>query len=164
MKSGASFLNPYAESYVPLSKRKPKNESKASVTTAEISSKCSDETTWSNSHSEGPKETKQIHLQTGASFDLNIHGIEELLIDDFMKKGNDPSTETEKIYTDDDSQMDLAYLAAMFPGISDQSLLDVYSANGGDLEGSVDMLNQLEVHVLCPKSKFLIFNEPSFCR
>ena len=160
MKSGTSSLNPYAESYVPLSKRKPKNESKASVTTAEISSKYSNETTWSNSHSESPnsKVTKQAHFQTGASFDLNIHGIEELLIDDFMKKGDqNPSNETEKNYTDDDSQMDLAYLAAIFPGISDQSLLDVYSANGGDLEGSVDMLNQLEVQVLCCKSNFLNF-------
>lgn len=153
MKLGASSLNPYAESYVPLSKREPKNEHKASEITSEVSPKNNDETAWSNSHPEVSKENKEIYLQTDPTFDLNIHGIEELLIgEDFTKKDHEnPSNETEKYYTDEDSQMDLAYLGAIFPGISDQSLLDVYTANGGDLEASVDMLNQLEVQVLCSK-------------
>lgn len=148
MKSGTSSLNPFAESYIPLSKREPKNEGKTSEITAEKSPKSSGETTWFDTRSQGPKETKQIYLQSDASFDLNLHGIEELLIgEDFMKKGHEnPSNETEKYYTDEDSQMDLAYLGTLFPGISDQSLLDVYTANGGDLEASIDMLNQLEFY------------------
>lgn len=148
MKSGTSSLNPFAESYIPLSVREPKNEGKTSEITAEKSPKSSGETTWFGTRSQGPKETKQIYLQSDASFDLNIHGIEELLIgEDFMKKGHEnPSNETEKYYTDEDSQMDLAYLGTLFPGISDQSLLDVYTANGGDLEASIDMLNQLEFY------------------
>ncbi|KAL6331172.1 hypothetical protein AAG906_009600 [Vitis piasezkii] len=156
MKSGTSSLNPFAESYIPLSKREPKNEGKTSEITAEKSPKSSGETTWFDTRSQGPKETKQIYLQSDASFDLNIHGIEELLIgEDFMKKGHEnPSNETEKYYTDEDSQMDLAYLGTLFPGISDQSLLDVYTANGGDLEASIDMLNQLEFGlILISKTK-----------
>ncbi|XP_074280485.1 polyadenylate-binding protein-interacting protein 6-like [Silene latifolia] len=45
---------------------------------------------------------------------------------------------------DEESEMDLAYLQMMFPGVSDQSLADVYNINQGDLEAAVDMLSELE--------------------
>lgn len=46
---------------------------------------------------------------------------------------------------DEETEMDLAYLAMTFPGVSEQSLADVYYANGCDMETSIDMLKHLEV-------------------
>uniref|UniRef100_A0A7N0VNH3 CUE domain-containing protein n=1 Tax=Kalanchoe fedtschenkoi TaxID=63787 RepID=A0A7N0VNH3_KALFE len=48
----------------------------------------------------------------------------------------------------DDGQleMDLAYLQTSFPSVSEESLIDVYSVNGCDLDAAYDMLSQLEVH------------------
>ncbi|KAK7846690.1 polyadenylate-binding protein-interacting protein 5 [Quercus suber] len=48
----------------------------------------------------------------------------------------------------DEFDIDLEYLQMSFPGISDQSLTDVYAANRGDLEATVDMLNQLECYTV----------------
>ncbi|TYH88709.1 hypothetical protein ES332_D01G206900v1 [Gossypium tomentosum] len=45
---------------------------------------------------------------------------------------------------DEEFDMDLEYLRMMFPGLSNDSVLDVYMANNGDLEATIDMLNQLE--------------------
>uniref|UniRef100_A0A7N0VJM1 CUE domain-containing protein n=2 Tax=Kalanchoe fedtschenkoi TaxID=63787 RepID=A0A7N0VJM1_KALFE len=46
----------------------------------------------------------------------------------------------------DDGQleMDLAYLQTLFPSVSEESLIDVYSVNGCDLDAAYDMLSQLE--------------------
>ncbi|KAL5713551.1 hypothetical protein ACHQM5_015615 [Ranunculus cassubicifolius] len=46
---------------------------------------------------------------------------------------------------DEETEMDLAYLAMTFPGVSEQSLADVYYANGCDMETSIDMLKHLEL-------------------
>ncbi|PIA65236.1 hypothetical protein AQUCO_00100608v1 [Aquilegia coerulea] len=48
---------------------------------------------------------------------------------------------------DEETEIDLAYLGATFPGVSSQSLSDVYYANGCDVEASVDMLKELEYPV-----------------
>lgn len=56
--------------------------------------------------------------------------------------------ETEKHKLDDDSDMDLTYLQMTFPGVSDDSLSDVYMINKGDLDATVDMLNQLELYTV----------------
>ncbi|XP_042496430.1 polyadenylate-binding protein-interacting protein 5-like [Macadamia integrifolia] len=137
MKPGNSSLNPYAVSYIPLSKR---------VETG-------DGTSWSGAPSENHQVTKQNKVQGEASLDFSIHGIEKLLdSEDGTQKGTHDSWsrnlngKTEKQGTQEDSEIDLAYLSAMFPGISDQSLADVYSVNEGDLDASVDMLHQLEVY------------------
>jgi len=55
-----------------------------------------------------------------------------------------PFDGTGKQTLDEDYDMDLAYLQMTFPGLSEESLFDVYVANKGDLESAVDMLNQLE--------------------
>ena len=47
---------------------------------------------------------------------------------------------------DEEFNMDLEYLRMTFPGLSIESLLDVYMANNRDLEAAVDMLDQLEVN------------------
>ncbi|KAF5204798.1 Polyadenylate-binding protein-interacting protein [Thalictrum thalictroides] len=45
---------------------------------------------------------------------------------------------------DEETEIDLANLGATFPGVSSQSISDVYYANGCDVEASFDMLKELE--------------------
>ncbi|XP_043700520.1 polyadenylate-binding protein-interacting protein 6-like [Telopea speciosissima] len=142
MKPGISSLNPYAASYIPLSKRE----------------EAGDGTGRSVAPSENQQVTKQNQVQGEASLDFSIHGIEKLLdSENGTQKGHsvygshdscsqNPNGKIEKQGTRDASEMDLAYLGIMFPGISDQSLADVYSVNEGDLDASVEMLHQLEVY------------------
>jgi len=47
-----------------------------------------------------------------------------------------------------DIDMDIEYLLVTFSGLSQESITDVYLANGGDLEATIEMLNQLEVYSL----------------
>ena len=47
---------------------------------------------------------------------------------------------------EEEREMDLAYLQMMFPGISCESLSDVYFVSKGDLEATLDMLNHFEVN------------------
>ncbi|XP_057968695.1 polyadenylate-binding protein-interacting protein 5-like [Malania oleifera] len=143
MKPGMSSLNPYAASYIPLSKREAKDENISSVVAMENSLK--NETSCSKSPPEVQKDPKQKCPQPYESFDLNICGIEELLTGEDLKKGQqNPTDHMGKQFVDEDFEMDLAYLASIFPGVSEQSISDVYSANGGDLDASMDMLTQLE--------------------
>ncbi|KAL1557365.1 polyadenylate-binding protein-interacting protein 6-like [Salvia divinorum] len=51
----------------------------------------------------------------------------------------------EKPSIDEDSDIDLAYMQMNFPGISVESLSDVYQASGCDLDSAIDMLHQLEI-------------------
>ncbi|KAJ4951343.1 hypothetical protein NE237_028175 [Protea cynaroides] len=155
MKPGMSSLNPYAASYIPLSKREDENKA------FEIIGEHLDGgngTAWSGAPSKNQQVTKQNQIRGEASLAFDIHGIEELLdSEDGIQKGQpiygshyswsqNPSDMTEKQRTNEDSEMDLAYLGVMFPGISNQSLSDVYSVNEGDLDASVEMLHQLEVY------------------
>ncbi|KAF8389016.1 hypothetical protein HHK36_025701 [Tetracentron sinense] len=137
-----SSLNPHAAAFVPLLKQEAKDSTSDS------------ETAWSKTSSKGHEGTKQNQLPGEVSSGLIIHGIEELRIaEDFTQKGQqvhgsydsgsqNPSDVTEKQNMDE--EMDLVYLAIAFPDISDQSISYVYSANGGDLDASIDMLIQLE--------------------
>ncbi|KAJ4958199.1 hypothetical protein NE237_025310 [Protea cynaroides] len=147
MKPGNSSLNPYATSYIPLSKLEEHNKAFGLIAGHPENG---DGTAWSGAPSEKQQVTKQNHVQAETSVDL-IHGIEELLVsENGTQKGNavyrSLSDMTGKQRTHEDSEMDLAYLAILFPGISDQSLADVYNVNEGDLDASVDMLHQLEVY------------------
>lgn len=66
-----------------------------------------------------------------------------------------PKTSSEMAYKqirDDDDldmemdiDMDIEYLLVTFSGLSQESITDVYLANSGDLEATIEMLNQLEV-------------------
>ncbi|XP_018444706.1 polyadenylate-binding protein-interacting protein 5 [Raphanus sativus] len=42
--------------------------------------------------------------------------------------------------------MDIEYLLVTFSGLSQESITDVYLANSGDLEATIEMLNQLEIY------------------
>ena len=44
-----------------------------------------------------------------------------------------------------DIDMDIEYLLVTFSGLSQESITDVYLANSGDLEATIEMLTQLEV-------------------
>ncbi|XP_058111670.1 polyadenylate-binding protein-interacting protein 5-like [Magnolia sinica] len=157
MKPGKSSLNPYAASFVPLSRRGINDENKAHITTyrdhksdggTEIfnANKVENNTPQTMSgESKNPMETAQNAQKS------NILGTEE----DWSQKGHnfysfedsmprDMNDRTEKENPAEDYEVDMAYLAAAFPGISEQSLVDVYFANQGDLEASIEMLIQLE--------------------
>ncbi|XP_021893545.1 polyadenylate-binding protein-interacting protein 5 isoform X2 [Carica papaya] len=57
-----------------------------------------------------------------------------------------PDQMADKQIIDDEWDVHMEFLKMHFPGLSDQSIADVYIANNGDLEATVDMLNQLEVY------------------
>ncbi|CAF2135692.1 hypothetical protein BRARA_B00408 [Brassica rapa] len=67
-----------------------------------------------------------------------------------------PKTSSEMAYKqirDDDDldmemdiDMDIEYLLVTFSGLSQESITDVYLANSGDLEATIEMLNQLEIY------------------
>ncbi|KAJ0253201.1 hypothetical protein HA466_0122680 [Hirschfeldia incana] len=44
-----------------------------------------------------------------------------------------------------DDEMEMEFLLASFSGLSDESIRDVYLANNGDLDATMDMLTQLEI-------------------
>lgn len=145
MKQGTSSLNPNAASYIPLFKQGAEIEGKVSGLTTEDSLRNGYKTSWSQYPPKGYSGIDQRYLQAGMDYDT--HGFKGSLIGNgFMEKGLPTSSElTKKHSIDDDSEMDMAYLTIMFPNMSEQSLADVYSANAGDLEASIEMLNELEV-------------------
>ncbi|KAL4567767.1 hypothetical protein LXL04_023360 [Taraxacum kok-saghyz] len=124
MKARSSSLNPYATSYIPLSRRgstthDPSTQNHGSSVTITVT--------------EGPDNLK---LKNHSGFD---------------SYGSSSSQQSAaelagKQAMDVDHDMNLAYLQMTFPGVSDESLSSVYLANRGDMEATVDMLNQLEMH------------------
>lgn len=116
MKSSSSTLNPFAQSYMPIALREASCENKDAAVCAE-------------------------------------HGFQKLTITGNSKlksqKDDNPlSTHYNQVanikFPDEEFEMDLAYLQMSFPGMSDQSLMDVYTLSDCDLEASLEMLSQLE--------------------
>ncbi|KAF9614762.1 hypothetical protein IFM89_020616 [Coptis chinensis] len=103
-----SSLNPYASSYIPLSKRGKGSENRPAYVYPEDS--VGDDKTSLTKHPAIHKRWTNRNLS-------------------------------------EESEMDLAILSRNYPGVSDQSIVDVYFANAGDLEASLDMLKQLEFPV-----------------
>ncbi|XVE98521.1 hypothetical protein REPUB_Repub03eG0113300 [Reevesia pubescens] len=143
MKPGVSSLNPYAASYIPLAKR----EGSDNVTAKNI--KRGNETAWFERSSHF---AHNLHY-TNASLGSVTHGTEKHQIPEssalkthpaHSSLMQNPGEMTDKQIMDEEFDMDLEYLRMTFPGLSNESLLDVYMANNGDLEATVDMLNQLE--------------------
>ncbi|KAL8139230.1 hypothetical protein V2J09_005251 [Rumex salicifolius] len=120
MSSSISALNPYAESYVPISKRNPSSENQDDVAVSDV-------------------------LTSGSTVDSKLKCQKA-----DNPQGNNTFSSNEVKFTDEEYEMDLAYLQMSFPGMSDQSLVDVYTVNDGDLEASLEMLSQLEVSVETP--------------
>ncbi|XP_068652637.1 polyadenylate-binding protein-interacting protein 5-like [Aristolochia californica] len=133
LKPRKSLLNPYADSFVPLSRQGAGKHNK------------SDDT------SENIKESSQVMMSESETSNI-ASGIAKSHVDasHFNKLSlenstlKNPDDETERPNIVDELEYDLAFLAATFPGVSDQSLADVYFANGGDLDATIEMMNQLE--------------------
>ncbi|KAL3844127.1 hypothetical protein ACJIZ3_001530 [Penstemon smallii] len=150
MKKGASSLNPYATSYVPLSKRGAVDgKSKYINSTQELQS--GNETVWyghqpDNTLTRGQHQTvPQSYVGAGAFRAADFSKSKDHHGGEFYASSSHYQNEMpEKSNFDEDSDMDLAYLLMTYPGISEESLSDVYLANRCDLDAAVDMLNQLE--------------------
>ncbi|KAK2983129.1 hypothetical protein RJ640_022601 [Escallonia rubra] len=144
MKAGTSSLNPYAASYIPLSRRGVADENKGYESTAKAS-KGGSEAVWLGSH---PGDTTQNQYHKASYY----HNAQESKLKGrtgygfYGSSSQKPNDMTEKQILDEEYDMDLAYLQVTFPGVSEESLTDVYAANKGDLEATVDMLNQLELY------------------
>lgn len=150
MKAGNSTLNPYAEAYIPLSKRGAADGNKRVEPSGNETRGAKEDSISVGLHHWDP--TAQVPRG------YNAHGADALYAAENSKlkahavqvSQNSSSfnpSEYEKAIFDVEHDLDLAYLQTLFPGISDESLSDVYFANKGDVEATVDMLNHLEVSV-----------------
>ncbi|KAJ4846210.1 hypothetical protein Tsubulata_034737 [Turnera subulata] len=140
MKPAMSTLNPYAASYIPLSKREAADKSDVAGWTTK-SSQYGSQTAWygaaehasqSRQHDKAPSASGVSALKSQSA--LGFYG----------SSSQNPDEVAEKQAVEGDFETDLEYLRISFPGISDESLVDVYMANKGDLESALDMLSQLE--------------------
>lgn len=132
MKGRTSFLNPYAATYVSLCRKGVVDEStKKGYTNGYQASTQSQYRIYNGSDKPQIAEDSKLKCET-------FYG----------SLSQNPNEVTEKKALDEEYDMDLAYLLMMFPGISDESLSDVYKANNGDLEATVDMLSELEVRLV----------------
>ncbi|KAK4355442.1 hypothetical protein RND71_024413 [Anisodus tanguticus] len=134
MKTGTSTLNPFAESYVPISKRGTPDGNKEASFPKEF--KSGSEAVWlapgvtaARNQQQTPQIADQYKLKDYSAYGSPSHS---------------PVGAIGKQVLGEESYMDLAYLQMTFPGTSDESLSEVYLASKCDLEAAVDMLNQLE--------------------
>lgn len=139
MRPGVSSLNPYAASYVPLSKREAYDRTEP--ITKDF--KRSNENVW-YAH---PGHVTQYHGKV--SCDSSAQSAQKLPNPEGSTVKSQPLhgsySSSSKQMMDEEFEMDLEYLQMSFPGLSNQSLTDVYLANNQDLDATVDMLTQLEV-------------------
>ncbi|KAJ8555412.1 hypothetical protein K7X08_012908 [Anisodus acutangulus] len=134
MKTRTSTLNPFAESYVPISKRGAPDGNKEASFPKEF--KSGSEAVWLapgvtavRNQQQTPQIADQYKLKDYSAYGSPSHS---------------PVGAIGKQVLGEESYMDLAYLQMTFPGTSDESLSEVYLASKCDLEAAVDMLNQLE--------------------
>ncbi|GMI97605.1 INCREASED POLYPLOIDY LEVEL IN DARKNESS 1, CTC-interacting domain 5 [Hibiscus trionum] len=134
MKPGVSSLNPYAASYIPLAKREA-NENAWFEPSSHFAHKPHYSNAYLDSVSQG---TKKHQVAEGSA------------VKSYPARGSLKNTGEviEKQFMDEEFDMDLEYLRMTFPGLSNESLMDVYLANGGDFEATIDMLNQLEMNTV----------------
>lgn len=141
MESNSS-LNPNATSYVPLSKRVLDGQSEMLDRATKII--------------ENSIHFGQGHDEKKACVLSNAHETEyfpfvgDFTLQSYHAQGSSsqhPTPLMEKLILDEVYDMDLEYLQMRFPGLSHQSLFDVYLANKSDVEASIDMLNDLEVNL-----------------
>ncbi|KAM3378812.1 polyadenylate-binding protein-interacting protein 6-like [Capsicum galapagoense] len=136
MKTGTSTLNPYAESYVPISKRGAPDGNKEARSPKEF--KSGSEAVWLASGVTAARNQYPTP-QSADQYKLKGHSA-------YGSPSHSPVGSMGKRVLGEESYMDLAYLQMTFPGMSDESLSEVYLANKCDLDAAVDMLNQLEIY------------------
>lgn len=142
MKPGDSTLNPYAASYIPLFKREAAEKIEGPGVTSKVA-QGGNQTVW-NRPVEHTTQNRQ-HNQASSIHQACVP--KNHPAPGFYGSSSQSLNElTDNQMMDEESDIDLEYLQMTFPGISDESLNDVYMANKGDLEATIDMLNQLEVN------------------
>ncbi|CAL8996728.1 unnamed protein product [Prunus brigantina] len=148
MKPGLSSLNPYAAAYIPLSKRE--TDDRMYVTTKDSSR--SNEAVWFGSpqnNSQNQQHSKS-YLESAVPGTARLPSPKSFAVKSYPAHGSygSSSQNVNELTAHEDFDMALDYLEMTFPGISDQSLTDVYLANKGDLDATIDMLNQLEFYTV----------------
>lgn len=133
MKARTSSLNPYATSYIPLSRRgTTTNETKGYESTYDHG----------NTNTTTQNQSPRYSVESPDSLKLKNHsGFES-----YGSSSHSAEVAGKQAMDVIDHDMNLAYLQMTFPGVSEESLSSVYMANRGDMEATVDMLNQLELH------------------
>lgn len=148
MKAGTSTLNPYAQSYIPLSKRGPPDGNKDFKSSGTETGGAKLASSMGSQPWDPTAQAQQSYMPSGAdAFSSTSHSKLKYTAQEFQSSSLHNHSELEKAILDEEFDMDLAYLQTLFPGISDESLSDVYFANKGDVDATVDMLNHLEVSV-----------------
>ncbi|KAK4770063.1 hypothetical protein SAY87_030595 [Trapa incisa] len=137
MKS-ASSLNANAASYVPLAKRVVDSKTETLGGAAKI--------TDNSIHAHQGYDERKICTVPNNHENESFPITGNFALQGYYAQGSsqDPSPPTEKMILDEAYDMDLEYLEMRFPELSQESLSDVYLANRGDIEASIDMLNDLE--------------------
>ncbi|KAL5975174.1 hypothetical protein ACLOJK_031853 [Asimina triloba] len=147
-------LNPYAASFVPSSMRRTADDKEAVA--VEITSR-DGKTVQHQCIEDGNKDALKSHKetvhdqQTSVGIPINIEVCPQMVHGTSGSDGKvsqNPNSGAKKDSTVEDFEVELAYLVTQFPDLSEQSLADVYFANDGDLDASIEMLNQLEDEVL----------------
>nr|ACU16318.1 unknown [Glycine max] len=146
MKPQSSSLNPYAASYVPLSKRGADGR----IPLTEKDSKTCDGTMWFQMTHQGATNDPQLintsleWLSKPEAFPAKSQPASGSYTG-YTSSSQNVAELTDNQLVDEELDMDLEYLRMNFPGISYQSLVDVYNVNSGDLDVAIDMLSQLEL-------------------
>ncbi|XP_038900178.1 polyadenylate-binding protein-interacting protein 5-like [Benincasa hispida] len=160
MNPHGSSLNPYATSYIPLSQRGANRTFVAENSSREnIGSKRTfivENASRENIGANLPGYSEQCVYNppySNISPRLNMHHGKKAPVAAASAVKNHPfhgslsqqsGDLTEMEMFDREVNMDLELLQVSFPGLSEQSLTDVYFANKGDLDAAIDMLSQLE--------------------
>ncbi|XP_010519927.1 PREDICTED: polyadenylate-binding protein-interacting protein 5 [Tarenaya hassleriana] len=125
MEPRAFALNPYAAAYIPLSKRE------SNVGDGEFL------------HAQDP-----THFAQSQQHHVSVDQREKSYPSSESLMPNKSSDATYKQMSDEDLEMDMdmEFLMMTFPGLSHESIANVYLANDGDVEATMDMLTLLETH------------------
>ncbi|CAL0327241.1 unnamed protein product [Lupinus luteus] len=121
-----SSLNPYAASYVPLSKKEPSR------------------VTFGTEKGSYNHDGRNL-FYSSSSASHNMPGDFQPASNSFGSSSQNAALLPDDLFTDEDHiDMDIEFLKMSFPDISVQSLRDIYILNEEDLDAAIDMLDQLE--------------------
>lgn len=135
MKPRKSSLNPYAAAYVPMAKRDTNVRSYVTEDSKDYNG-----TVWF----QPPQYTTNDVQLVEKNAQRLSPGKNQPASSSYFSSPQSVAQLTENQYMDEELDIDLEYLRMTFPGISDESLVDVYNVNSGDLEAAIEMLSQLE--------------------
>ncbi|KAL0297170.1 UNVERIFIED_CONTAM: Polyadenylate-binding protein-interacting protein 7 [Sesamum radiatum] len=104
-----------------------------------------------SSYGEYPSPTG-FHPSLAKPWDQQIVGNDQLVAREGLDSGNPRQAflgdlSNEQLLVDNAHVNPLEFLASQFPGFAAESLAEVYFANGGDLNLTIEMLTQLELQV-----------------